>query len=177
MTGGFDGRSIVSSLLKYNIPFKAYSFGKPGGENTKVPLRIKEKINVDYEPIYLDKKYEKSYAKFAKEVIYFSDGLSFHERANYLYAFEKLQKYSQHILTGLIAGEILRPIHLRTDYMNQLYYDVFYEGKDLDILGYLENKKIKDFISLNFIKDIKPTLTEKIQKKKKEIENLKKQKN
>lgn len=125
-TGGFDGRTIISSLLNQNIDFNSYSFGKYNGENTRVPMAISKKIGVKYEPIYLEDEYEKNYVDNAKQVIYFSDGMSFNERANYIYAFRKLSKKSNYVLSGLVGGETLRPVHLRTDYINENYYQIIY---------------------------------------------------
>jgi len=177
LTGGFDGRSIVSSLLKEGRDFSTYSFGKKGGENTKVPMQINSKIKVNYKPIYLDGEYEKMYAKHAREAVLFSDGLSFHERANYTYAFNKLSEETNYVLTGLIAGEILRPIHLKTDYINETYYRVFYNLEELDIENDLAKKGLSGFINSEFIERNKKSIQKKIANRQKEIKQNKSGKN
>ena len=139
-TGGFDGRTIVSSLLKQDMSICAYSFGKRNGENTRVPISISNDIGINYSPVYLDDEYVENYVTDAKKVIYFSDGMSFNERANYIYAFRKLAKNSRYVLSGLIGGETLRPVHLRTDYINENYYQLFYLGNFKIIDDFLENK-------------------------------------
>lgn len=150
LTGGFDGRAIVSTLLRENFEFYTYSFGKIGGENTKVPLEIRKKLNINYEPIYLEEEYERNYTKNAIEAIYFSDGLSFSERANYPYSFNKICSKSNFVLTGLIGGEILGPLNQKTDYINNLYYDLIYTKNKINInlLSYLESF---DLLQRNFI--------------------------
>ncbi len=177
LTGGFDGRGIASVLLKEGCKFKTYSFGKKNGENTKVPIEISKKINVNYEPVYLEEDYKEKYFKYAKEAIYFSDGLSFNERANYTYTFHKLSKNTSHILSGLVAGEILRPIHLRTDYMNEFYYQVFYLDNQIEISEYLSDKKIYPYISKDFIQRNTQELLRRIKLKRIQIKTNKKRTN
>jgi len=177
LTGGFDGRAVISTLLKENLNFSTYSFGRENGENTFIPQKIKKYLGINYEPIYLNDQYEKCYTIFAKEAIYFSDGLSFHERANYTYAFHELSKKTNHVITGLIAGEILRPIHLHTDYMNELYYRIFYLNEEFDINQYLKDAGLYSFIKNDFIERNKKKLKNIIERKHKDILNNKKKNN
>jgi len=76
LTGGFDGRTNVAVLLKNKRTFRAYSFGKKGGENTRIPLEVCEKFGINYFPIYLDNMFEKEYYDNALDCIFFSDGIS-----------------------------------------------------------------------------------------------------
>lgn len=148
-TGGFDGRTIVSSLLNQGISANAYSFGKFNGENTRIPLAISKKIGINYNPVYLEEDYEKNYVNDARKVIYLSDGMSFNERANYIYAFRKLAQKSRYVLSGLIGGETLRPIHLKTDYLNENYYQLFYLNNPDLIDSYFQSKLVKE--SINYL--------------------------
>ena len=147
LTGGFDGRSNVAVLLKHNKKFHSYSFGKQGGENTNIPLKVAEKLGLEYEPIFLGDDYESEYAQCALDSVYFSDGISIFERANYIYAMKKLANYSNYNITGLIGGEIFAPVHLKTDYINNTYYDVIYQGLDFSIDALLAEKGITEFIN------------------------------
>ncbi len=133
LTGGFDGRANVAVLLKNKIKFKTYSFGKSGGENTSVPLNVSKKLNVNYTPINLDAEFEGDYTKSARAVVNLSDGISIFERANYVYAAKKIAQSSRYIITGLIGGEVFAPVHQKTDYINENYYNVMYDQKALDI--------------------------------------------
>lgn len=155
LTGGFDGRSILSVLLKNNIKPKTYSFGKKGGENTEIPLLIKKKINIDYEPIYLEEEYESDYANCALKAVLYSDGHSIFERANYIYAFSKLTRYGNSVLTGLIGGEILAPVSLKTDYINDLYFYVIFGHKDLNANEYLSNNGLLKFLNCDLVNETK----------------------
>ena len=163
-TGGFDGRTIISYLLKSGKDFKTYSFGKKNGENTSVPQSVSDKLKMNYSPVYLDEDYVKSYVGNAMKVIYYSDGLSFNERANYIYSFSELTKSTNCVISGLIGGETLRPVHLRTDYMNQNYFDIFYSNTEQDLGSMLSLKypnELFDFRLNDFIDEIKNTADRK----------------
>jgi hypothetical protein len=171
-TGGFDGRTIISYLLKSGKDFNTYSFGKKNGENTFVPQTISEKLDIKYTPVYLDEDYEKAYVENAIKVINYSDGLSFNERSNYIYSFSELSKSTNHIISGLIGGETLRPVHLRTDYMNQNYYEVFYENTKKDLGSMLKSKYSVELFGFR-VNDFMEKLKDISDKKKKEITELK----
>ena len=157
LTGGFDGRSIIAVLLNHKKKFHSYSFGKQGGENTEVPIMVAGKLGLDYEPIFLDENYEKKYAECALDAICFSDGISTFERANYIYAMQKIANNSHYNITGLIGGELFSPVHLKMDYINSTYYDLVYLGIDYSVDKLLVEKGIKDFIR-NEITDNTQTL-------------------
>ncbi|MCI0473570.1 MAG: hypothetical protein L0Y76_08315 [Ignavibacteria bacterium] len=171
-TGGFDGRTIISYLLKSGKDFKTYSFGKKNGENTSVPKSVSDKLKINYSPVYLDEDYEKSYAGNAMKVIYYSDGLSFNERANYIYSFSDLSKSTNCVLSGLIGGETLRPVHLRTDYMNQNYYDLFYANTEQDLGSMLSLKYPYELFGFR-LNDFIDEINDAVDRKKKKIDELK----
>ncbi len=174
LTGGFDGRTIVSSLLKQDINFFTYSFGKRKGENTEVPLNVSNRLNIDYRPIYLEKDFEDNYFKYGVESIFASDGLSSFERSNYSYAFKILSEYSNTVFSGLITGEILRPIHLKCDYMNELYYEIFYENKKFDLKKYIDDNHFMKFINKEWAMSLNEQLQKKILLRQQLITDIKK---
>lgn len=108
-TGGFDGRTNVAMLEKDKADFLCYSYGKPGSKQIDIPKLISAEMGINYKPVYLDKDFENSYALNASLAIEFSNGTAPHSRANYPYAFSKLNSFSDMILTGLFGSEILRP--------------------------------------------------------------------
>lgn len=153
LTGGFDGRAVVSVLLNRSIPFNAYSFGKKGGENTLIPTRLADKLNISYSPIYLDKEYEASYRECARKAVELSDGISKFERANYIFALRKISLQSPRNLTGLLGGEVLGAVHLKTDYINGTYFDIIYQNLNTDYRHILEQKGLGKFIRYDYFSD------------------------
>jgi len=151
LTGGFDGRAAISVLLKNKKKFHSYSFGKQGGENTSVPLIVSEKLGLDYKPIILDEEFELNYSQCARDAIFYSDGISNFERANYIYAMGKIVPFGKYNITGLIGGELFAPIRLKTDYINSTYFDLVYLGLDFKIDKLLAEKTIKQYIKPEII--------------------------
>jgi len=128
LTGGFDGRAILSVLEKKPENFLCYSFGIPGSLNVSIPEKICKENNINYLPIYLDEEYEKVFDEYAMQAIHFSDCLSTFERANYPYAFKKLSEFSPIIITGIFGSELMRTFQNVS-------------------IGYVVNK---NFVELNF---------------------------
>ncbi len=111
MTGGFDGRANVAMLDRNPESFKCYSYGMNGSKQIRIPQRVAEEIGINYEPIYLDSEFLDQYKYLSRQTSYFSNGTAQVGFANKPYAYSKLNKYSDTIITGLFGSEILRPIH------------------------------------------------------------------
>ena len=152
LTGGFDGRTNIAVLLSANKTFNSYSFGKRGGENTEVPINVAQKIGFNYNPVYLEEDYEQEYVKCASDALWFSDGVSRFERANYIFAMKKIAIQSSVNITGLLA-EAYAPVHSKSDYINELYYDLVYCGKKADLSMALTNTGLKEYINPSFFED------------------------
>jgi len=74
-------------------------------------MEISKKLNLQYQPVYLDEKFEQDYQECSDNAIAFSNGTAPITRANYPYAYKNLQDYSDLVITGLFGSEILRPLH------------------------------------------------------------------
>ena len=108
LTGGFDGRAMLSVLDKDPGELMLYSFGIADSENIRIPQKICQETGFNYMPVYLDSSYEQVYEEFAMQALYQSDCLSTLERANYPYAFMKLSGFSPVFLTGIFGSELMR---------------------------------------------------------------------
>lgn len=108
LTGGFDGRTILSVIQKNPEDMNLYSFGIDGSENISIPAKICDDLGYQYVPIVLDSGYEEVYTKYAQEMVLQSDCLRTIEGANYPYAFNLLRDFSPVVLTGIFGSELLR---------------------------------------------------------------------
>lgn|GEM_PF-3137021 len=147
LTGGFDSRSVVSVLIKEGLPFLAFSFGRFGGPNTEKPLKVRERLGINYRPIYLGDEYEEMYSKYAEEVIEWSDGSSVFERANYLYVADKLRNESNSYLSGLIGGELFAPMTFFVPFCTEMYRNIFYLGHEFDVKNMIRQSGISEYIN------------------------------
>ena len=111
LTGGWDGRLLLSYALKYIDKEKVtlYSFGAEGIPDVTIPQAISKKLGFNYYPIHLDNEYMKNkYLKYAANTVYFSDSLRSLKRAHYLYAMDFLSKKVSVILTGIAGSNLLK---------------------------------------------------------------------
>lgn len=128
LTGGFDGRTNLAMLRKPASEFLCYSYGMPGSLQLEIPLQISKKLGIQYQPVYLDQKFEQQYSSLAEKAIFFSNGTAPFMRANYPFAYQQLNSYSDTILTGLFGSEILRPIFSMGIFYNDDTIDIFLSG-------------------------------------------------
>lgn len=111
LTGGFDGRANLALIDRPAKDFLCYSYGMPGSQQITVPQEIAQRVNINYQPIYLDSNFEEHYEQCAMKALFYSDGTAPLLRANYPYAYTQLQDVARIAITGLFGSEILRPIH------------------------------------------------------------------
>ncbi len=113
LTGGFDGRTVLSLIDKAKEDLILYSFGEPGSKDISIPMAISRQLSYEYVPISLDYDYGNSiFAGYAKECIIRSDCRSTLARAHYLYALDVLSRRVGVVLTGNCGSELIRPVHV-----------------------------------------------------------------
>ena len=151
-TGGHDGRAVVSGLINNKIKFETFSFGRKGSENTKIPEVTASNCKFSHSSVYLHNDYEKEYSENGFLTSWISDGeLPFTQQTT-LFAIKKFSKNHKRVFTGLLAGEILGPIHLKTDYINPVYFNSIIEMKKFDYIP--DFLKISDNEKSQVISDI-----------------------
>jgi hypothetical protein len=108
LTGGFDGRAILSALEFDKKNLLLYSFGIKGSQNISIPIKIAKDLGYNFRPYYLEDEYAVSYPFYASMTCLLTDCLATVQRANYLFVFEDLAKYSDVVLTGIFGSELMR---------------------------------------------------------------------
>jgi asparagine synthetase B (glutamine-hydrolysing) len=109
LTGGFDGRTILSASLKNDYTPETYSYGSPTESDILVPQKIAATLKFRHHPFLLTQEY-------AQES-FFNDGMEFLNktefsgnisRAHYVYVAKILSRRFSYLLTGNFGSEILR---------------------------------------------------------------------
>jgi asparagine synthetase B (glutamine-hydrolysing) len=108
LTGGFDGRAILSALRVDKNNLLLYSFGIKGSQNISIPIEIATDLGYNFKPYYLEEEYAEAFPYYASMTCLLTDCLATVQRANYLYVFEDLAKHSDVVLTGLFGSELMR---------------------------------------------------------------------
>jgi hypothetical protein len=143
LTGGHDGRAVLSSFLKQGFPVETFSFGRPGSENTKIPEDISRIIRFKHHSVYLLEEFENNYKENAKLTAYLSDGELKYSQQTILYAIQNLSLQTNYAYTGLLAGELVGPVHLLSDYTNPVYHKYIYLAEQFSL-----HKEIHPFNAL-----------------------------
>lgn len=112
LTGGFDGRTLVSTGLYHKRNFDTYSFGTIDSNDTAIAAGLAIKAGINYIPIHLDNEYINEFSlECGKEFIINSSGTSTFARAHYLYAAKVLANDYKYIISGNFGSEVLRTVH------------------------------------------------------------------
>jgi hypothetical protein len=154
-----------------NVTPNCYSFGKKGGENTRVPINVSNLLKLKYKPVYLDDEYVLNYSDLVKEAIYMADGLSINERANYIFAMKSIASTSRYNITGLIA-EMFGAVNLIGGIFNKNYFNYFYLGKQLSIVDMVKEVGLSSLIDLSILDDksFQNELLHRMSQRKREID-------
>ncbi|MBN2350325.1 MAG: hypothetical protein JXJ22_15915 [Bacteroidales bacterium] len=111
-TGGFDGRTLVSSAIAANQNFSAYAFGTPANDDVNIPLKNSQELGIPFTPLYLNENsYIHNYYELGREVSILSGGELSHIYNHFLYAAKELGKSYNTMLTGYCGSEVLRAPH------------------------------------------------------------------
>lgn len=132
LTGGHDGRAVLSAFLKRGLRVQTFSFGRSGSENTAIPEKIARDLKFKHTSIYLEDNFENDYFINARIASILSDGELPFGQQTILFASENLRLPKQKVFTGLLAGEMVGPIHLKVDYINTDYFKYIFGEEKLN---------------------------------------------
>jgi hypothetical protein len=107
-TAGYDTRINFAVLRKKFKNMPCFSYGIKDSLDVKIPLLIREKIGINYTPLYLDGPFEEKFDDFAMNAIFHSDGLGDLEKANNEYAYSYLSSKYSDVIVGLFGSEFLK---------------------------------------------------------------------
>ncbi|MCF7885424.1 MAG: hypothetical protein K9M80_02930 [Candidatus Marinimicrobia bacterium] len=110
LTGGWDGRLVLSSLLnRGRRDYYLYSFGARNSYDVKIPQKIANELNLNYINFLLDKKYvDNEFTNAALNTVRFSQGFRPYKRAHYLKTMHDLAGKVQFVMSGNCGSNILK---------------------------------------------------------------------
>ncbi|MBP6870616.1 MAG: hypothetical protein KBC43_01295 [Bacteroidales bacterium] len=110
LTGGFDGRLILSHLLDdYSDRLEVFSFGAAHSPDITIPAAIAEKELFRFTPVILDKRYiEEDFSTNAAQTVILSGGLRSFRRTHYLYAIKKMSAKAEVFISGNFGDEVIK---------------------------------------------------------------------
>ncbi len=154
LTGGFDGRANLAMLEKDKEDFLCYSYGMPGSRQVEIPREICSALGFNFSPVLLNADFEAAHDSCALEAVEHSNSCAPVLRANYPYAYKKLNSFSKTIMTGLFGSEVMRPLHNVGIMVNDYSEKLFLSDSPRDTLNEIfEDIKKKNYIDANIIEE------------------------
>ncbi len=124
LTGGFDGRTILSAI-RQREHLQLYTFGSRSSTDIKVAKQISEQLDLPHHAFYIDQDYyENHFKEEAREFIVRSNGIGTYERTHYLHAFKNMAGKVDFLLTGNAGSEVFRTILEGGIHIPQLAFDL-----------------------------------------------------
>ena len=126
LTGGFDGRTLVSCGLFHNKNFDAYGFGTAESKDIKIASLLSKNAKIRFNHIDLNKDYIHAHGLGnGLEFIQNATGNASFARAHYLYAAKELAQKTKYIITGNFGSEIFRAAHVAGVVISPNLYNLF----------------------------------------------------
>lgn len=115
LTGGFDGRLVLASTLKYfKGNLRLFSFGSGNSPDIKIPEDIARTESFEYQPVLTDFMYNSGeFVINALQTILGSSGTRSYRRVSNLLAMKKLGSFSPILLSGNFGDEVFKFSHLK----------------------------------------------------------------
>jgi len=142
LTGGFDGRTLVSAGLYHKKDFSCYSFGSASSKDTQIASQLALRAGIPFINVDLNDKYtSESSLNCGKEFILNTSGTATFARAHYLYAAKGLSNDYKYIITGNFGSEIFRTAHNAGAVISQNLYNLFNSNNPVEALKSIENSE------------------------------------
>lgn len=126
LTGGFDGRTLVSCGLHFKKNFSTYSFGTNESEDVKIARNLSINASLFFQNIELDNQYIQNESLInGREFVIGANGAAGFARAHYLYAIKQLAKKNNIIITGNFGSEVFRAAHIAGIVISPNLYNLF----------------------------------------------------
>lgn len=110
LTGGWDGRLVLSYALKQNSSrVNIFSFGEKDSADILIPQAISKSEDLSYCPYILDEGYfDKYFINSARNAIIKSNGIRGYRRAPYFFTTPQISTNSRLVLSGNFGDEMLK---------------------------------------------------------------------
>lgn len=163
LTGGFDGRTLVSAGLYNHKEFSCYCFGSTDSKDTKIAEQLTVEAGVPFINIDLNEKYIRADSiENGKEFIVNSSGTATFARAHYLFAAKYLSGKAEHIITGNFGSEIFRAAHNSGEVISSNLYSLFNSANIKAGIAAIENSQEFGCLNMMNCKNSWETLKEQL---------------
>lgn len=111
ITGGFDGRTVLSAVPKRLAPL-LYTFGVQNSHDIEIGKKVARKLGLKHQEYLIDQEYyNNTYEKLTRYILTHANGLINHRRTHYVNAFSSLSDQVDKVFTGNVGSELFRSIN------------------------------------------------------------------
>ncbi|MCH8569466.1 MAG: hypothetical protein LAT67_14420 [Balneolales bacterium] len=107
MTGGFDCRSIVASLLNQNIKPVTYTYGHANSSDSEYGKLAADKTGLEFNVHYLGDN-ANEYLSLRDEILNKGNSLASSHRAHRLFGIKQEAQHADLMFLGYLGGEVIR---------------------------------------------------------------------
>jgi asparagine synthase (glutamine-hydrolysing) len=109
LTGGFDGRTVLSLARKAKAVFETFSYGLATDLDVLVPQMLCRSLGLIHRPFLLDEKYAADHFwENGLELVAATEGAANISRAHYVLTASEMAKQYRYFLTGNFGSELIR---------------------------------------------------------------------
>jgi len=148
LTGGFDGRTLISAGLGLGKEMTAFTFGTEDSDDVMIASDLASSAGIPFRKIGLGDAYVRDESRrCGEEFIHNASGTATLARAHYLFASKLLAKDFRVMVTGNFGSEIFRSPHIAGTVISPNTVSLFTAGTPRKAFELLE--KSAEFRSLN----------------------------
>jgi len=108
LTGGYDSRLILASLLRLGIKPRTFIFGVKTNYNSQIAERVARALNLEHHFIGLGGEFDERFPEIFEEATVLSEGLTSPSHTHYLYATKAISRECNYLIAGVGGGELHR---------------------------------------------------------------------
>lgn len=160
-TGGFDGRTLTACAKHFNKKFKTFSFGAFDNPDLTIPLKQAKKIDVEFEPLYLEDDYiENCFYRCGTDLVRITDTLVSFLQIHFYYAAKILSKKLGYLVNGMFGSELMRALHISGQVTSRALVDFFVYDNREEWIKRLSGSTTLNYLNMGEFKDELESLTE-----------------
>jgi len=128
LTGGWDGRLILSMLKDKNVEVSTYSHGTANNPDIIIPQAISKQLGINYTSYLLDELYYKNhFCNLAIATLDNSSCMRSVSRSHYLYSVGSEMVKNDYVLTGICGSNLMKGNIIPGPVSNSLVLKFIYE--------------------------------------------------
>jgi hypothetical protein len=108
LTGGFDSRLLLGSMLSSDDDFETITWGQSGNLQTETAKKISDKFKLNHIEIKLDRKFQNNVDEYLEEIIKYGSETPFIiDIPQFIHMCRKLKR-GTNLVSGFMGSEIIR---------------------------------------------------------------------